>query len=193
MGMRLTQSVSVGAIPLPLFSPEWFRTGPFGWENLRRSVLPRRTADGDCTSIQDSGLRANGRSQGRRTEQRTGRTDRIGSKAARERSLRLTASGDSQLPEDQLPGLDIAMPYLAGTYDERMFERLRTRAQVFDILTGGDPTADLEMGAFWLDPDSEGEDDGTSFIPLPRQMLDDLRVDLAVRIDPCSDCHSKKT
>ena len=33
---------------------------------------------------------------------------------------------------------------------------------------------------FWLDPDSEGEDDGTSFVPLPRQMLDDLRVNLAV-------------
>jgi len=65
----------------------------------------------------------------------------------------------------------------------RMFERLRTRAQVFDILTGGDPTADQESGAFWLDPASEGEDDGTSFVPLPRQMLDDLRVNLAVRID----------
>lgn len=110
-------------------------------------------------------------------EQRTGRTDRIGSKAARERKLA------GILPEDRLPGLDIAMPYLAGTYDERMFERLRTRAQVFDILTGGDPTADQESGAFWLDPDSEGEDDDTCFVPLPRQMLDDLRVNLAVRTD----------
>ena len=114
-------------------------------------------------------------------EQRTGRTDRIGSKASRERKIA------GKLPEAQLPGLDIAMPYLAGTYDERMFERLRTRAQVFDILTGGDPTADQESGGFWLDPDSEGEDDGTSFVPLPRQMLDDLRVNLAVRIDSSSD------
>lgn len=114
-------------------------------------------------------------------EQRTGRTDRIGSKAARERSMVQKANGE--LPEDQLPGLDIAMPYLAGTYDERMFERLRTRAQVFDILTGGDPTADQESGAFWLDPDSEGQDDGTSFVPLPKQMLDDLRVNLAVRME----------
>jgi len=115
-------------------------------------------------------------------EQRTGRTDRIGSKAERERRMALEASGSVHLPEDQLPGLDIAMPYLAGTYDERMFDRLRTRAQVFDILTGGDPTADQESGSFWLDPDCEGEDDGTSFVPLPRQMLDDLRVDLAVKI-----------
>jgi hypothetical protein len=119
-------------------------------------------------------------------EQRTGRADRIGSKTARERKMALEANGSNHLPEDQLPGLDIAMPYLAGTYDERMFERLRTRAQVFDILTGGDPTADQELGAFWLDPDTEGEDDGTSFVPLPRQMLDDLRVDLAVRIDSSS-------
>jgi len=49
------------------------------------------------------------------------------------------------------------------------------------------PIADQESGSFWLDPDSEGEDDGTSFVPLPRQMLDDLRVDLAVRIDSSSD------
>ncbi len=114
-------------------------------------------------------------------EQRTGRTDRIGSKAARERKMALEANGTGHLPEAQLPGLDIAMPYLAGTYDERMFDRLRARAQVFDILTGGDPTADQESGSFWLDPDSEGEDDGASFVPLPRQMLDDLRVDLAVK------------
>jgi superfamily II DNA/RNA helicase len=111
-------------------------------------------------------------------EQRTGRTDRIGSKAVRERKIAREEHGPQ--PEDRLPGLDIAMPYLAGTYDERMFERLRTRAQVFDILTGGDPTADQETGSFWLDPDSEGEDDGSSFVPLPRQMLDDLRVDLSV-------------
>lgn len=113
-------------------------------------------------------------------EQRTGRTDRIGSKAMRERNIKLKANG--QLPEDQLPGLDIAMPYLAGTYDERMFERLRTRAQVFDILTGGDPTADQESCILWLNPDNEGEDDGKSFVPLPRQMLDDLRLNLSVKI-----------
>jgi hypothetical protein len=99
----------------------------------------------------------------------------------------MEVNGNNHLSEDQLPGLDIAMPYLAGTYDERMFERLRTRAQVFDILTGGDPTADQESGSFWLDPDSEGEDDGSSFVPLPRQMLDDLRVNLAVRIDSSCD------
>lgn len=118
-------------------------------------------------------------------EQRTGRTDRIGSKAARERTMVL-ANANIQLSEQQLPGLDIAMPYLAGTYDERMFERLRTRAQVFDILTGGDPTADQESGLFWLDPDSEGADDGATFVPLPKLMLEDLRVNLSVQIDSSS-------
>ena len=30
----------------------------------------------------------------------------------------LKANSDGELPEDHLPGLDIAMPYLAGTYDD---------------------------------------------------------------------------
>jgi hypothetical protein len=113
-------------------------------------------------------------------EQRTGRVDRIGSKAARERKIFHKFRGGSNLSEDDLPGLDISLPYLAGTYDERMFDRLRARAQVFDILTGGDPTADQDAETHWLDPDSEGEDDAGRFVPLPRQMLDDLRVSLAV-------------
>jgi hypothetical protein len=86
------------------------------------------------------------------------------------------------MSEDQLPGLDVALPYLAGTYDERMFDRLRTRAQVFDILTGGDPTADQDSAALWLEADSEGQDDGSRIVPLPRQMLDDLRLDLALTL-----------
>jgi hypothetical protein len=62
-----------------------------------------------------------------------------------------------------------------------MYETLRTRAQVFEILTGGNPTADRETEASWLDPDSEGEAGSSSFVALPRQMLEDLRVDLSVR------------
>lgn len=54
-----------------------------------------------------------------------------------------------------------------------MFERLRNHAQVFAILTGGDPTANQESGLFSLDPDSEGADDVATFVPLPKQMLDD--------------------
>lgn len=115
-------------------------------------------------------------------EQRTGRVDRIGSKAARERKLTLEEQRVDYLPEDRLPGLDIAMPYLAATYDERMFETLRMRAQIFEILTGGDPTADQESDVLWLElnADEAGKDNEAQFVPLPRQMLDDLRVNLAV-------------
>lgn len=115
-------------------------------------------------------------------EQRTGRTDRIGSKALRERRLaveRVELHG--HMPIDaNLPGLDIALPYLAGTYDERMFDRLRSRAQIFEILTGGDPTADREHETSWLDPDDVGRADGIDYVPLPANMLDCLRVNLGV-------------
>jgi superfamily II DNA/RNA helicase len=114
------------------------------------------------------------------TEQRTGRIDRIGSKAVRERKIASRGSEGRRMSGVQLRGLDVALPYLAGTYDERMFDRLRTRAQVFDILTGGDPTADQDSAALWLQADSEGQDDGRRIVPLPRQMLDDLRLDLAI-------------
>ena len=66
-------------------------------------------------------------------EQRTGRVDRIGSKTFRERE----AANDSEGPS-----LEVGVPFLAGTYDERMFEELRMRAQTFEVLTGGDVTSD---------------------------------------------------
>lgn len=105
-------------------------------------------------------------------EQRTGRTDRIGSKAERDRRCAIAR----QLA---LPGLDVALPYLAATYDERIFDVLRTRAQIFEILTGGDPTADRDGDAQWVD-DDEGSDADTRFIPLPQSLLEDLRVELSV-------------
>jgi hypothetical protein len=116
-------------------------------------------------------------------EQRTGRTDRLGSKALRERSLALAGrkgmEGDGKL-FPPLPGLDIALPYLAGTYDERMYDRLRSRAQTFEILTGGDPSADREDDVSWLDPDDLGNATGADYVQLPNEMLEHLRVNLAV-------------
>jgi hypothetical protein len=112
-------------------------------------------------------------------EQRTGRIDRIGSKAARELKLAKQEEGNA-VPEDQLPGLDVALPYLAGTYDDRMFGCLHSRAQTFDILTGGTPTASQEGTLIELNPDAEGQEDGPALVPLPQQLLDDLRVNLAV-------------
>ena len=113
-------------------------------------------------------------------EQRTGRTDRIGSKTERKRKLaKLRNTGAS---EEQLPGLEVALPYLAATYDERMFEALRTRAQVFEILTGGDPTADCDGAAARTTSDEEGSEPSAIFVPLPQAMLDELKVDLSVAV-----------
>ena len=114
-------------------------------------------------------------------EQRTGRTDRIGSKAERERKLAVSRLPDTV--EQNMPGLEVALPYLAATYDERMFDALRTRAQVFEILTGGDPTADRNEDNPWMSSDDEGDDPGVTFVPLPQEMLDDLKVDLSVPIN----------
>ena len=99
-------------------------------------------------------------------EQRTGRVDRIGSKAFRERGLGGRAF------------LDIGVPFLAGTYDERMYEELRIRAQTFEVLTGGDVTADDREGA--EGESAEGEEVGLEHSMLPKEMLEDLRVRLHV-------------
>jgi len=101
-------------------------------------------------------------------EQRTGRADRIGSKTFRERS----DSGASTV------FLEVGVPFLAGTYDERMYEELRLRAQTFEVLTGGDFTAD-HVAEDEL-ANAQGEQLGLTVIPLPKQMLDELRVRLQV-------------
>lgn len=109
-------------------------------------------------------------------EQRTGRTDRIGSKTFRERAHDQEASNSF---------LEIGVPYLAGTYDERMYEELRLRAQTFEVLTGGDLTADEAEG---LDnhSEAEGEEAGLRFVPLPDSMVEAMRVSLHVWSDPSS-------
>ncbi|QDU41263.1 ATP-dependent helicase HepA [Maioricimonas rarisocia] len=106
-------------------------------------------------------------------EQRTGRTDRIGSKTFRERH-RGNGSVNSFL--------DIGVPFLAGTYDERMYEELRLRAQVFEVLTGGDLTADAPEGND-DQPHAEGTSCGVHFVPLPDAMVNDMRVTLHVWSD----------
>ncbi|MFG0332611.1 MAG: helicase-related protein [Maioricimonas sp. JB049] len=110
-------------------------------------------------------------------EQRTGRTDRIGSKTFRERH-RSNGSANSFL--------DIGVPFLAGTYDERMYEELRLRAQVFEVLTGGDLTADAPEGNDDR-PHAEGTNCGVHFVPLPDAMVDDMRVTLHVWSDEGED------
>jgi hypothetical protein len=104
-------------------------------------------------------------------EQRTGRIDRIGSKAQRDRQRTTSA--------ELSPYLDVGVPFLAGTYDERMFEELRIRAQMFEVLTGGDVSIDNVEG---LDTgeNAEGAESGLSLPVLPSAMIEDLRVKLHV-------------
>lgn len=103
-------------------------------------------------------------------EQRTGRVDRIGSKTFREQAL---ATGDAK------PFLEVGVPFLAGTYDERMYEELRLRAQTFEVLTGGDFAVDNAEGN---DERNVAEQHGVelSVVPLPEEMVHELRVRLHV-------------
>jgi hypothetical protein len=103
-------------------------------------------------------------------EQRTGRIDRIGSKTFRERALLDGQDGTF---------LEVGVPYLAGTYDERMYEELRLRAQTFEVLTGGEVAADNPEGRDDVD-EAEGKEEGLRLIALPVAMVDDLRVKLHV-------------
>lgn len=106
-------------------------------------------------------------------EQRTGRADRIGSKTFRERN---------SLEDASQVFLDIGVPFLAGTYDERMYEELKMRAQTFEVLTGGDFAADHADGQD-DDPKAGGKELGVNLVPLPAQMVKDLRVHLEVWTD----------
>jgi len=119
-------------------------------------------------------------------EQRTGRVDRIGSKVERER---LSAKGGDA------PNLEIAVPYLAATYDERMFEELYRRAQLFEVTLGGDMRVEGRIEAEQVkgeklkrekagigteDEDLGDEGENTGAVDLPKDMVERLRVDLSV-------------
>jgi hypothetical protein len=118
-------------------------------------------------------------------EQRTGRVDRIGSKYERERAR---LGGDVHL--------DVHVPYLGGTYDERMFEELYARQQLFELTMGGnfkvegrvaDPEADAArrkyagIGSAEEDFDLDGELLESKLVPLPPGLTEELRVDLEVK------------
>jgi superfamily II DNA or RNA helicase len=119
-------------------------------------------------------------------EQRTGRVDRIGSKVERERMG--TTDGEG-------PTLEIAVPYLAATYDERMFEELYRRAQLFEVTLGGeirvegriDPEQVVAvhrrreaLGIGTDDEDIGDDSEETGVVDLPANMIERLRVDLSV-------------
>ena len=101
-------------------------------------------------------------------EQRTGRIDRIGSKTFRERER--AAAGTPIW-------LEVGIPFLAGTYDERMFEELRMRSQTFEVLTGGDLAASNPTEE---ESDAKGTEANLRLQPLPPTMLADLRTQLHI-------------
>ncbi|MDB4367974.1 DEAD/DEAH box helicase [Mariniblastus sp.] len=120
-------------------------------------------------------------------EQRTGRVDRIGSKVERER---LGAKGNVDAPT-----LEIAVPYLAATYDERMFEELYRRAQLFEVTLGGEMRVESRIssdqaktekknrtkaGIGTEDEDLGVEGETTGTVNLPKDMVERLRVDLSI-------------
>lgn len=123
-------------------------------------------------------------------EQRTGRVDRIGSKVERERMGAREGDG---------PTLEIAVPYLAATYDERMFEELYRRAQLFEVTLGGEMRVEgradpehadstsrrRETQGIGADDEDLGEDaEATGAVDLPPDMMARLRVDLSVWKSP---------
>ena len=110
-------------------------------------------------------------------EQRTGRVDRIGSKTQRERMI----GGGESSGESSSVGLEIGLPYLAATYDERMFDRLYARAQAFDLLTGGDPSADPDDENDYLREGAEEPSKVAQLVALPTTMRNALRVELRAK------------
>lgn len=112
-------------------------------------------------------------------EQRTGRIDRLGSKAER---LQVNASGDDK------SSLDIAVPYIAGTYDEHRFRVVHGRAQLFEVTMGGEYAIDgyrrvddaMEAEAL---TDDEGKR-GAVWCRLPEEMARDLQLHLDTEHEP---------
>ena len=104
-------------------------------------------------------------------EQRTGRVDRIGSKTER---LRGNGNGDCFL--------DVAVPYIAGTYDEHRFRVVQGRTHIFEVTMGGKYAVDGHrivpdaMEAKRLS-DNLGEQ-GAAWAPIPEAIATDLRLHL---------------
>ena len=104
-------------------------------------------------------------------EQRTGRVDRIGSKTER---LRGNGNGDCFL--------DVAVPYIAGTYDEHRFRVVQGRAHVFEVTMGGKYAVDghkiLPHAMEGENISDDGGEQGAAWAPIPEAIAADLRLNL---------------
>lgn len=106
-------------------------------------------------------------------EQRTGRVDRIGSKAERLAGI-----------DEEAGVLDVVVPYVANTYDEYRFRRVHARAHLFEVTMGADYSVDTasrngsdeEQPAVIDDGDSDVAVDAQ--VPLPEIIADALRMRL---------------
>ena len=88
----------------------------------------------------------------------------------------------------------MAVPYLGATYDERMFEELYRRDQLFEVTMGGDFHVEGRLGLDELEAEQRrrlvegigtededlGQEGDLSANGLPPEMVERLRVDLSV-------------
>ena len=106
-------------------------------------------------------------------EQRTGRVDRIGSKAER-----LSVAGRDG-------SLNIVVPYIAKTYDEHRFDVLQGRAHLFDVTLGGQYSVDGHRQVNDAMEREGIEDDegaaGPVWTEFPAEIAEDLRLRLGVQ------------
>lgn len=84
--------------------------------------------------------------------------------------------------------LNIAVPYIAGTYDEHRFRVVHGRAQLFEVTMGGEyaidghRSVDDAMEAEKLE-DDEGRR-GAAWCPLPEEIARDLQLHLETKQEP---------
>lgn len=106
-------------------------------------------------------------------EQRTGRVDRIGSKAERLAGI-----------DEEAGVLDVVVPYLANTYDEYRFRRVHARAHLFEVTMGANyavQTAGRSGNTSQDSPvvDDQNVDDSIdAVVPLPDSIAAALRMRL---------------
>jgi hypothetical protein len=106
-------------------------------------------------------------------EQRTGRVDRIGSKAERVGGI------------DEDGGvLDVVVPYIANTYDEFRFRRVHARAHLFEVTMGANYVVETagRSGSTGEDnlvvDDADLDDSSDAVVPLPDVIAQALRMRL---------------
>ena len=99
-------------------------------------------------------------------EQRTGRVDRHGSLSQRREK---TASGEEWR-------IVVRYPILNRTIDPHMFQTVKEREKWLEFLLGRPP----EAGLYDLDAES--------VFPLPRELSEDLRIDLSPNVDTTAQC-----